>query len=227
MPETVDSNALFTPEWVAELGHCVYASLAATDTESRHMAYRTIDDFHGKVDSYPKDSNEWNYMTKLFLSAQSLGSGKMSRKNEYRETLGNAEAEMDKKLEMSSGKTYFVKVLNNLQTLLAGIGTYFVTKGVINYIDPGLDPMIQEGISFGAAYTVAETTDAIEGAIREKRVRRITRECEGAKDAARQKYRTEVKKEYDLALKRSREAWVESFGGEPPRGTAGSWWIED
>jgi hypothetical protein len=219
------NSTVFEPEWVAELGHAFYAAIASADAESAKRAYRAIDDFYGKVDSYQKDSSDWKYMHKMFLSAQSLGSGKASRKSEYKETLGNAEAEMDKKLDMTSGKTYAFKILNNLQTLIAGIGTYFITKGILNHIDPGLDPMFQEGISFGAAYTVAETTDAIEDAIRKRKVRRITKECEGAKEIARQKYRTEVKKEYAFALNRCKTAWVESFGGEPPNREADVSWL--
>ncbi|MFH0956468.1 MAG: hypothetical protein V1813_01250 [Candidatus Aenigmatarchaeota archaeon] len=228
MVKTAMNNAVFEPEWVAELGHAFYAALSPEDTESRHRAYRVIDDFYMKVDNCQKDSNEWKYMTKVFLSAQSLGSGKLSRKSEYRESVENAKAEMDKKLDLNSRKTYVFKIMNSLQTLVAGIGTYFITKGLLNNIDPGLDPTIQEGISFGAAYTVAETTDAIEGSIRQRKVKRITGKCEEAKENARLKYRKEVTKEYDFALKRCRTAWVESFGGEPPNREADvSWLLED
>ncbi len=216
---------MFEPEWVAELGNAFYASLAKDRTQDHDRAYRVIDDFYERFDSYPKDSKEWKYMCKMYLSAQGLGNGKMSRKREYRETVENAKAEMDKKLDISCRRTYFGKLLNNVQAVFAGIGTYFVAKGILNYIDPGFDPTLGEGISFGAAYTAAETVDTIESVIRKNKVRRITSKCETASENAKTRYRKEVSKEYDFALRRCRKAWEESFGKKAPNGDSDISWL--
>ncbi len=164
-------------------------------------------------------------MHRMYLSSQGLGNGKGTRKKEYLETRDNALAERDKKLDKTVKRTYIAKLLDNVQATFAGIGTYFLAKGVLNYFDVDIGPDLENGVCFGAGYAAAETVDAIDGAIRKKRVRRITKKCDKAIDSITKTYKNEVRKEYEFALKRCRKAWEESFGEKPPNGDADISWI--
>ena len=61
--------------------------------------------------------------------------------------------------------------------------------------------------------------------LRKNKVKRITQKCETAGSEAKSRYRKEVSKEYDFALKRCRKAWEESFGEKAPNGDADISWL--
>ncbi len=184
-----------------------------------------IDDFYNRANSFDSDSKEWKYMNKMYLSAQVLGSGKATRKREYTELIDSATAERDRKLERAGKKTFIGKLLESYAPVGSFVGTYLISKGLLDYFVPDMSEELKNGISVGNGFFVAESVESIENLIRRKRIRKVTDKFDRSIEKSRDSYKTEVAKEYEFALRKCRRAWEESFGEAPPNGEADISWL--
>lgn len=200
---------------MTDLGNAFYTAQTGKTEYARVVAEKTIEDFLGRLYSFPADSPCRKYMEEMRLSAITLGNGKVSRKREYTDAIENATRERDKQLDGLNGKNFFGKALENIESLAAGAGTFFITRGLLKYLDVDIPPEVETGASFAIGYTTTEAVNHIEKAVRSGKVKKITGRYDGAIKGAKRDYRNYISGEYGLAIDKCQKAWESTFG-EPP-----------